>query len=130
MSCTPISVSLEVDPTELRKIIFGLDRICHNDGTSEWKIHFELQERNTAVEPFRNVIKLDVDVNHEDDTLAAATARHGLDENQRGQAAIAAATAKAVTEGNADPEDAQADVAAILPARSVTSPRAEAAARV
>ncbi len=128
MSCTPISVSLEVDPTELRRIIFALDKICNNDETAEWKLHFELLERTDPSKDFRNVVKLDVDVNKEHHVLAEATAKHGLDENQRGQAAIAGATAKAVTEKAAEPEDAIADVAAILPARSAKSPSAEVAA--
>ena len=128
MSCTPISVSLEVDPTELRRIIFGLDKLCNNDGTSEWKLHFELLERIDPTKDFRDVVKLDVDVNNQHAALAEATAANGLDVNQRGQAAIAGATAKAVTQGQAELADAQADITAILLVRKTASPPANTVA--
>ena len=90
MGCTPISVSLEVNPTELRKIVFDLDKLCNNDGTAEWKLHFDLQERSNASQAFRSVVKLDVDINKENHPLAEATAKNGLDAGQRSQAAVTA----------------------------------------
>ena len=125
MGCTPISVSLEVDPSELRKIIFSLDKLCNDDGTAEWKLHFELQERDDATKDFRNVIKLDVDVNKENHPQAEATAKHGLDEDQRGQAAIAGDTAKAAAAGTATKEDAKQDAHDVVAARNPASPTAD-----
>ena len=119
MPCTPISVSLEVDPSELRKIVIGLDKICNDDDTAEWKLHFELQERTEAGREFRNVVKLDVDINKEDHAAAEATAKHGLDQNQRSQAAVAADTAK---DGSSDEARDQAQM--IIPARDSSSPAA------
>src|SRR5437879_4818811 len=96
MGCTPISVSLEVNPSDLRKIIFNLDKLCNDDGTAEWKLHFDLQERSDKGQEFRSLVKLDVDINKENHQFAEATAKHGLDEDQRSQADVAADTAKAL----------------------------------
>jgi hypothetical protein len=124
MSCTPISVSLEVNPTELRKIVFDLDKICNNDGTAEWKLHFDLQERSDASKTFRSLVKLDVDINKQNNQLAEATAKNGLDENQRSQAAVAGDTAKAFQQKQATKEDAQEDAQGVIAARSSDSPSA------
>src|SRR5437016_1535770 len=124
MGCTPISVSLEVNPTELRKIVFDLDKICNNDGTAEWKLHFDLQERSDASKTFRSIVKLDVDINKQNNQLAEATAKNGLDENQRSQAAVAGDTAKAFQQNQATKEDAQEDAQGVIAARSSDSPSA------
>ena len=124
MGCTPISVSLEVNPSELRKIVFDLDKICNNDGTAEWKLHFDLQERSDPSKAFLSLVKLDVDINKENHPLAQATADHGLDASQRSQAAVAADTAKAFKQGQATAEDAKTDAQDVIAARNPQSPSA------
>jgi len=122
MGCTPISVSLEVNPSKLRKIIFGLDKICNDDNTVEWKLHFDLQERDTPNEDFLSLVKLDVDINKENHQLAQATAQHGLDEDQRSQADIAADTAKATLDGTATQDEAKQAAQDVVSARNSASP--------
>jgi len=118
MACTPISVSLEVNPSQLRKIVFDLDKICNDDDTVEWKLHFDLQERSDSNGNFTSLVKLDVDVNKEDHPKAAATAQNGLDENQRAQALVAGDTAKDFAQGNASEQDAKDDTGAVISVRS------------
>ncbi len=123
-NCVPISVALEVDPPSGdTKIVFQLDKICNPDDTAEWKMHFELQQKNAqgALAP---VVKLDIDIDKEDHQAAAATAAHGLDADQRAQAQIAGQTALAVTTHDATTDDANAQAAAIIPARNPNSPSA------
>jgi hypothetical protein len=125
MGCTPISVSLEVNPSKLRKIIFDLDKICNDNNTVEWKLHFDLQERDTPNEDFLSLVKLDVDINKENHQLAEATAQHGLDEDQRSQADIAADTAKATLNGTATQDDAKQAAQDVVSARNSASPVAD-----
>ena len=124
MGCTPISVSLEVNPSNLRKIIFDLDKLCNNDGTVEWKLHFDLQERSDASQDFLSLVKLDVDINDENHPLAEATAQHGLDEDQRSQAAVAGDTAKATLDGSATKAEAEQDAQDVIAVRNPASPTA------
>jgi hypothetical protein len=124
MSCTPISVSLEVNPSDLRKIVFDLDKICNDDDTVEWKLHFDLQVRSDPNGTFRSLVKLDVDINKENHALAEATARHGMDEDQRSQAAVAGDTAEAFKKGQASQEDAEGDAQDVIAARNPASPAA------
>ena len=121
MSCKPISVSLEVNPTDLRKIVFGLDKICNNDGTAEWKLHFDLQERSDSNSNFRSLVKLDVDIDKQNNTLAEATAKNGLNADQRSQAAVAGDTAKDFSQGNAAEQDVKDDAQAVITARDAAS---------
>jgi len=122
MACEPISVALEVDPPSGdTQIVFQLDKICNPDDTVEWKLHFELQEKSAAG-TLAPVVKLDIDINHEDHPAAAATAKNGLDDNQRAQAGIAGQTALAVKTGDATKEDVTEQTAAIIPARDPASP--------
>jgi len=122
MACVPISVSLEVDPPSGdTQIVLQLDKICNADDTAEWKLHFELQQKNAAG-TLAPVVKLDIDINHEDHPAAAATAKNGLDDDQRAQAAIAGQTALAVTTNDATEDDAKQQSAAIIPARNPASP--------
>jgi len=125
MGCTPISVSLEVNPSKLRKIIFDLDKICNDNNTVEWKLHFDLQERDTPNEDFLSLVKLDVDINKENHQLAEATAQHGLDEDQRSQADIAADTAKATLDGTATQDEAKQAAQDVVSARNSASPVAD-----
>ena len=121
MSCKPISVSLEVNPSKLRKIVFDLDKICNDDDTVEWKLHFDLQERSDPSDSFLSLVKLDVDINKENHALAEATAKNGLDADQRSQAAVAGDTAKAFLEGKATREDAEDDAQGVIEARNPAS---------
>jgi hypothetical protein len=122
MGCTPISVSLEVNPNKLRKIVFDLDKICNDDDTVEWKLHFDLQERSDPNEDFLSLVKLDVDINKQNHLLAEATAKHGLDEDQRSQAEIAGDTAKAVLAGTATGDEAKDAAQDVIAARNPESP--------
>ena len=124
MGCTPISVSLEVNPTDLRKIIFDLDKLCNNDGSEEWKLHFDLQERADTTQDFASLVKLDVDINNENHALAEATAQHGLDADQRAQAHVAGDTAKATLTGGATLDDAKQDAQDVIAVRNPASPSA------
>ena len=119
MSCESVSIGLEVNPNDLRRINFDLDKICNDDDTAEWKLHFELRERDDAAKDFRSVVKLDVDINKEHHSLAAATAKHGLDEDQRGQADAAADVAKELGKDSPEAKQAAQDVIA---ARNPESP--------
>lgn len=116
MQCTPVTVSLEVRLSHSRVVILELDKTCHLNNTAEWRLHFELQEPDSAG-TMVSIVKLDVDINKEDHAAAEATASQGLDANQRAQAAIAADTAKAVAAGAATKTDLEQDAAAIIPAR-------------
>jgi hypothetical protein len=124
MGCTPVSVSLEVNPSNLRKIVFDLDKLCNNDGTVEWKLHFDLQERTDPGQDFVSLVKLDVDINDENNPLAEATAQHGLDNDQRAQAHVAGDTAKAFLEGDASRDDVMQDSQDVIAARNPASPTA------
>jgi len=128
MGCTPVSVSLEVNPSDLRKIVLDLDKICNNDGTAEWKLHFDLEERSDPSQDFLSLVKLDVDINDENHPLAAATAQFGLDDDQRAQAQVAADTAKATLTGDATADDAAQDAQDVIAARNPASPAAVDAA--
>lgn len=123
MACEPISIALQVDPpAENTEISFQLDKICNADDSVEWKLHFELDQK-AADGSLAPIIKLDIDINHEDAATAQATANHGLDDNQRAQADIAAQTALAVQSGAATETDAQTAAAQVIPARDPNSPR-------
>lgn len=118
MACTPISVDLEViTPDQKRKITFGLERDCNNDGTAEWVIHFELDEASTPGN-FQEVVKLDIDINDENHDKAEATAKNGLDANQTAQAFVAGDTAKAFKLGQATKDDLNSDANDVIAARA------------
>ncbi len=120
MQCTPVTVSLEVRLPDNRLVILELDKTCNPDHTAEWKLHFELQDTTSSDAP-ESIVKLDVDINKEDQPAAEATAAQGLDASQRAQAAVAADTAKAVASGDATQADLAQDAAAIIPARQSNS---------
>jgi hypothetical protein len=104
MGCTPISVSLEVNPSKLRKIIFDLDKICNDNNTVEWKLHFDLQERDTPNEDFL-LWSLDVDINKET-SLAEATAQPASMKISEARL-ISPDTAKATLDGTATQDEAK-----------------------
>jgi hypothetical protein len=124
MACTPLSVGLEVNPSQLRKILFNLDKLCNSDGSAQWKLHFELQERTDATQAYLSIIKLDVAITQENHQLAEATAKNGMDEDQRGQADAAADVAKAASQGQASPDDAKQAAQDVIAARNPNSPGA------
>jgi hypothetical protein len=119
---THISVTFKiVTPDQLRKIIFTLTRMSDAENDS-WSVMFELDERADATKDFQLVIQLQVDVDHNDDPNAAATAKHGMDSNQRAQALVAGDTAKDAKIGDASVDDAKADAAGVVSARDPNSP--------
>jgi len=112
MPCTPLSVTLEVDPDPKQKICFGLNKICNNDNTVQWTMHFQLQQGN----PLATVVQLDVAITKEYHAQAEATALHGLDESQRGQALVAAAIA---TDPGCTPADRAQAAQDVIAARAM-----------
>jgi hypothetical protein len=123
MPCEPISIALEVDPPSGdTEISFQLDKICNDDDTVEWKLHFELQEKD-ATGTLTPVVILDIDINDEDKDTAAATAANGMDDAQRAQAQVTGLTANLVRTGDATEDDTQQAAAAVIPARSPDSPK-------
>ena len=108
MPCRPMSVSLEVQPKPTQKIVFGLDKTCNASDEATWKLNFDLQEGD----PLASIIKLDVEIDPENHPQAEATAAHGLDEDQRSAAGVAAAIAKDKTATEEDKKQAAQDVIA------------------
>jgi len=105
-------------PDQLRKIGFGLEKFCNNDGTESWIIHFELDEATTAGGTFIQVVKLDIGVNPENHDVTAATVASGsLDDNQTSGVLAAGDTAKALSQGQATEEDVKGDANDALAAR-------------
>jgi hypothetical protein len=120
--CKPISVALDVEPpSQSMEVIFQLDKICNPDDTAEWKLHFELKKQN-ASGTLVTVVKADVDINKEDHPAAAATAKNGLDDNQRAQGKITGQTAADKDAGNATQDDVDDQAGQIIPARDPNSP--------
>jgi hypothetical protein len=119
---THISVTFKiVTPDQLRKIIFTLSRMSDAQNDS-WSVMFELDERADPTMDFQLAILLQVDVDHNDDANAAATAKHGMDANQRAQALVAGDTAKDAKTGDATLDDARADAGGVVSARDPNSP--------
>lgn len=124
---THISVTFKiVTPNQLRKIIFTLSKMS-DDQQDSWSVMFELDERADTNHDFAMVIQLQVDVDHDDpdaQNKAAATAKHGLDADQRTQALAAANTAKDAKTGNhgVTLDDAKEDAAGVVTARNDNSP--------
>lgn len=118
MGCSPIAVDLEViTPDQTRKITFGLERDCNNDGTASWTMHFELDEASTPGS-FNEVVKLDIEINQENHPKAEATAQNGLDANQTSHAFVAGDTAKAFKLGQATLDDVNSDANDVIAART------------
>jgi len=120
--CQPFTIDLEVDPPSGdTKLDFTLEKICNNNGTVGWKLHFELDEKADGG-TMKPVVKLDIDVNDVDKDKAAATAKHGLDANQRAQADVTADTANDVRSGKATSGDVQQQGSQVISARDANSP--------
>ncbi len=91
MSCRPIAINLEVDPSSTEKIVIGLSCACNSADEATWKMSFELQKGS----PLATVVKLTVEIDPVNHPQAEATANaNGLDAAQQGQAKIAAITAQ------------------------------------
>jgi hypothetical protein len=109
MSCRPMHINLEVDPSTTQKILIGLDKTCDANDQATWKMSFEVQEGS----PLATLVKLDVEIDPENHPQAEATANSGgLDENQQGQAKIAAAVATDPDASDDDKRDAAQQVIA------------------
>jgi hypothetical protein len=129
MPCRPDHVNLEVDPSATEKIVISLDKTCDANDQAIWQMSFELQEGN----PLATVVKLDVEIDPENHPQAEATATsNGLDDNQQGQAKIAAAVAKDPTVEDDDKKDAAQEVIAVrqLPAMAAVTAAAVPTATV
>jgi hypothetical protein len=119
MPCRPIHVNLEVDPSATQKILLSLDKTCDANDEATWKMSFELQEGN----PLATVVKLEVEIDPENHPQAEATAnRNGLDNNQQGQAKIAATIAKDPTVSDDDKKDAAQQVIAVKQLPAIVTP--------
>jgi hypothetical protein len=110
MSCRPISVDLEVDPSSTQQIVLTLDKTCDANDQATWKLTFVLKEGN----PLATVVSLKVEIDPENHPQAEATAASGkLDDAQQGQAKIAAAVAKDDSASENDKKDAAQQVIAV-----------------
>src|ERR1700730_11944478 len=119
---THISVTFKiVTPNQLRKSTFTLSRLSDAQNDS-WSVMFELDERTDTTKDFQLVVQLQVDVDHNNQARAAATAKNGMDSDQLAQAVVAADSAKDAKKGDATLEDAEQDAAGFVSARSASSP--------
>ncbi len=91
MSCRPIHLSLEVDPSKTEKIVFTLDCTCDDNDDATWKLTFLLQEGN----PLATVVNFSLEIDPVNHPKAQATADAGsLDAAQQSQAKVAGVVAK------------------------------------
>lgn len=126
---THISVTFKIlMPDELRKIGFSLVKDS-SSGTENWNITFQLFQRaSTNVDfPADAAIELDVVIDETDTDAqgqATATAKHGLDADQRAQALTAADTSQAAQDPSSGitQDDAKDDTRAIVSSRNPKSP--------
>jgi hypothetical protein len=110
MSCRPIHLSLEVDPSQTEKIVFTLDCTCDANDQATWKMTFELQEGN----PLATVVNFSLEIDPENHPQAQATAdANSLDANQQAQAKVAGAVSKDPTASDDDKKDAAQQVIAV-----------------
>ncbi|HEY8880349.1 MAG TPA: hypothetical protein VIN03_22455 [Roseateles sp.] len=81
---TNIKVDLVVNTKdELRRIVFGLEKVSDDDGLPTWTIHFKLFRRDDKATPYGDArVSLDVVVDKELHGKAAATATNGLTATQ------------------------------------------------
>jgi hypothetical protein len=87
MSCRPMHISLEVDPSTQERITVTLDKTCDDQDQATWKITFHLEEGN----PLATVVNFSCELDPENHPKAEATVNSGeLDNAQQGQSKIAA----------------------------------------
>ena len=106
-----LSIRVELQArNELRRVIFGLDKGTR-DGIVEWKINFELYERDKKTDEYVKLIDLDVEVQVQHNKAAEQTARRGMTEPQTKHALGAGATAaKRLKAGKTTEERAKASI--------------------
>jgi hypothetical protein len=130
---THISVTFKIlMPDQLRKISFTLTKDSESDKES-WSITFQLFQRTSSTVDFPSDASIELDVvideGDEDATAqanaqASATAKHGLDSDQRAQAL----TAGDVAQASKDPtsgiteDDANDAATGIVTSRNLASP--------
>ncbi len=125
MSCTSFSVDLlVVTPDQLRKIDIKLAKACNDDGSVVWTLTFGLQERAKTVDPFADVVKLDVMIKPALHDKAEATAVKGLDSGQSSAAMTAGDSAKLFKQGQISKRSAQSSASKVVSSRSDSSPSA------
>ena len=105
---TNIKVDLAVNTKDdLRRIVFGLEKVTDDDGLPTWTIHFKLFQRTDKTTDFGEPrVSLDVVVDKELHNKANATATTGLSTKQ---AAFLAGPASAAALESQQPGGAPAD---------------------
>lgn len=81
---TNIKVDLVVNTKDdLRRIVFGLEKVSDDNGLPTWTIHFKLFRRDDKAVAYGDArVSLDVVVDKELHSKAAATATNGLSATQ------------------------------------------------
>jgi hypothetical protein len=98
-------ISLEVDPDTTQKTVVTLDKTCDDQDEATWKMTFLLQEGNPLATVVNFSFELDPDPAIH--AKAQATVDAGeLDDNQQGQAKIAAGVHKDPDATDDDKKDA------------------------
>ena len=121
MSCRPMHINLEVDPSPEEKISVTLDKTCDDQDEATWKITFQLQEGN----PLATVVNFSCELDPENHPKAQATVSSGaLDGAQQGQAKIAAGVHKDPDATDDDKNAATQQVVAVkqMPAAAQAGP--------
>jgi hypothetical protein len=88
MSCRPMHISLEVNPSPTESIDVTLDKTCNDQDEATWKMTFKLQQGK----PLAVIVNFSFELDPVNHPKAEATVKAGeLDDAQQGQAKIAAA---------------------------------------
>jgi hypothetical protein len=114
MPVTSFSVSVEVNPSPTQRILCCLDKSFSAQGGIVWKMCFELLEGN----PLATVVKLNVEIDTANGPQAQATLDTGFDDNQQGQAQIAAAV---VRDADASPSDKHTALQQVIAAKNMAA---------
>jgi hypothetical protein len=110
MSCRPMHISLEVDPSATEKIVITLDKTCDDNDEATWKMTFLLQEGS----PLATVVNFSFELDPENHPKAQATVDAGeLDDAQQGQAKIAAGVHQDPDATDDDKKDATQQIVAV-----------------
>jgi hypothetical protein len=126
---THISVTFKIlMPDQLRRISFKLTKDSES-GKESWKILFQLFQRPSSTVDFPSdaSIELDVELDEADEDAtaqASATAKHGLDPDQRAQSLAAGDVAQAAKDPDSGitDEDAKDAATGIVTSRNPSSP--------
>jgi hypothetical protein len=114
MPVQSFSVSVEVNPSPTERIHCSLGKSFDAQGGIVWKLFFELLEGN----PLRTVVKLNVEIDSVNSPQAEATLNTGFDDNQQGQAQIAAAV---VRDAEASPSDKHTALQQVIAAKNMAA---------